>query len=371
MLAEAGGTEADQTKPEVGGACQAWCSWRSGYSLIQKVNKVSVTLLDNWGNGGADFTRTIPFDKLKNLMSKAQVDAARDAGRLMGETPRGFHLAMSKNPPEEPVKLESDVRAVLEKATFTTDSLKLTEQLERGLYLKVNKVLASTGGIWDKKRGVHVFQQDPRELFDLQAGELHADAVSIEGMRASLKAGVKVVSAPQLFPTPPDLARRMVEVAQVRPGMRILEPSAGTGNLMRAVYEKVKSEEICLIAVERQHSLADNLAATFPDASVKGNDFLECNGDFGKFDRILMNPPFENGADIKHIKHALTFLKPGGRLVAICANGPRQQEQLKSLVIQNGGDWEELPEGSFEGTGVRTAMLTLTAASAPRTTLFD
>jgi len=38
-----------------------------------------------------------------------------------------------------------------------------------------------------------------------------------------------------------------------------------------------------------------------------------------------MNPPFENGADIKHIQHAMKMLKPGGRLVAICANGPRQQ----------------------------------------------
>lgn len=60
------------------------------------------------------------------------------------------------------------------------------------------------------------------------------------------------------------------------------------------------------------------------------------------------------------------------RLVAICANGPRQQEQLKrGMVIASGGNWEELPEGTFEGTGVRTAMITLTAAAAPRTTLFD
>jgi hypothetical protein len=37
-----------------------------------------------------------------------------------------------------------------------------------------------------------------------------------------------------------------------------------------------------------------------------------------------LNPPFGNADDIKHIMHAWKMLKPGGRLVAICANGPRQ-----------------------------------------------
>lgn len=69
-----------------------------------------------------------------------------------------------------------------------------------------------------------------------------------------------------------------------------------------------------------------------------------------------------DGADIKHIKHAMTFLRPGGRLVALCANGPRQNAQLMPLVEEHGGTWEVLPEGSFksQGTGVNVAMLSLT-----------
>jgi hypothetical protein len=58
-------------------------------------------------------------------------------------------------------------------------------------------------------------------------------------------------------------------------------------------------------------------------------DFLECNGDLGTFDRIVMNPPFANADGIKHIMHAMKMMKPGGRLVAICANGPRQHDKLK------------------------------------------
>jgi 16S rRNA G1207 methylase RsmC len=70
-----------------------------------------------------------------------------------------------------------------------------------------------------------------------------------------------------------------------------------------------------------------------------------------------MNPPFANGQDIKHIEHALTLLKPGGRLVAICANGPRQQERLLPMATK----WKELPAGSFSdsGTEVNAAILVI------------
>jgi hypothetical protein len=54
------------------------------------------------------------------------------------------------------------------------------------------------------------------------------------GARAAA-AGVQVVTAPGLFPTPPKLATRMAALAKIEPGHRVLEPSAGTGNLVRAV----------------------------------------------------------------------------------------------------------------------------------------
>ena len=37
---------------------------------------------------------------------------------------------------------------------------------------------------------------------------------------------MQVVVAPQLFPTPPALAARMVEAADLKPGLCVLEPSA-------------------------------------------------------------------------------------------------------------------------------------------------
>lgn len=179
---------------------------------------------------------------------------------------------------------------------------------------------------------------------------------AFDDMRDSLKAGVQVVSAPQLFPTPPELAKRVIELAEIDPGVTVLEPSAGTGNLVKAIRESVDTE---VVGVEVNRELCRHLEKRFEsfELQVRNADFLTCNGDLGKFDRIVMNPPFANGADIKHILHALTFLNPGGRLVAICANGPRQQAALMPQAEQ----WIELEDAFVEaGTNVRTAIAVFT-----------
>jgi phospholipid N-methyltransferase len=177
-----------------------------------------------------------------------------------------------------------------------------------------------------------------------------------EAMKDTLKAGVKISVAPQLFPTPPSIAENMVELADIDSNMTILEPSAGTGNLIAAIEETgIKTE---ITAVEINHSLSEQLRQKHESCVVENSDFLECNGNLGKFDRIIMNPPYKNGEDIKHILHAKEFLREGGKLVALCANGPRQQKLLQAIADY----WVALPQGSFaeSGTNVNVAMLVIT-----------
>jgi len=78
-----------------------------------------------------------------------------------------------------------------------------------------------------------------------------------------------------------------------------------------------------------------------------------------------MNPPFANAQDIEHIQHAFSLLKVRGRLVAICANGPRQNDRLRPFVEELGGTWEVLPADTFKasGTSVNTVLLWLTRAT--------
>ena len=180
-------------------------------------------------------------------------------------------------------------------------------------------------------------------------------------MDKAAAAGVQVVIAPQLFPTPPELADRMVALADIRPGQKVLEPSAGTGRIIDAIRRNAHG--CAITAVELNCNMAHRLRTVDCVDDTRQADFLECNGDLGTFDRIVMNPPFANADDIKHIMHALKMLKPGGRLVAICANGPRQNDKLRPIVEARGGIWEELPSDTFicTGTSVRTVLLMLDA----------
>jgi protein-L-isoaspartate O-methyltransferase len=314
MLADSGGTVADRTGPEVGGAVRCWSSpgHGRGWAYITKVNKVTVTIMDKPPYGERLYRQNMPFDKLIAVMSRAEVEAARAEGRITEtEYKEGFFLLDAAPAEAAPAAAVTPTEKVSPETT-------LSEPSQAGLF---------------------------------------------EQMRQTLKEGVKVVSAPQLFPTPVTLADRMVQFARIEPGMRVLEPSAGTGRITAAILRAVKVQ---LTAVEVNHALASTLATHCPDVDVRCADFLSCNGDMGKFDRILMNPPFENRQDVSHIIHAVKMLKPGGKLVAICAGGPVQERILRPLAESHGGTWEPLPAGSFaeSGTGVNAVLLTINAVPA-------
>lgn len=185
--------------------------------------------------------------------------------------------------------------------------------------------------------------------------EAPKDDGDFKAMQNALRNGVavQVVSAPQLFPTPADIARQVVELADIEAGHAVLEPSAGTGALLSAL-PTVRPHGY-VTAVEINATLARNLEPLADD--VHCADFLMCNGNLGKFDRIVMNPPFENASDIRHIEHARHFLKPDGVLVAICANGPRQRARLMPIARE----WIDLPAGSFKasGTNVNAAIVVI------------
>jgi len=187
-------------------------------------------------------------------------------------------------------------------------------------------------------------------------------------LKDQAKVGVKIVTANQLFPTPPELAKRMMNAGQIMAGQRILEPSAGTGNLITAIRDRCTGHDCFrLVAVELHLGLIAGLKdlrnrslyANEQNFQIIDGDFLEIEGlELRSFDRVVMNPPFENGLDIKHIQRARSYLKPEGLLVAICADGPRQQSALRPICRS----WESLGPSMFEdqGTSVRTALMVMT-----------
>ncbi len=169
------------------------------------------------------------------------------------------------------------------------------------------------------------------------------------------------LNIPGFFPTPTKVIDRMLEEADIQPGMTVLEPSAGKGNIAERIRDE--HEGAVLDVVEYNNTLNEYLESQ--DFNVVGADFLSFDG---TYDRIIMNPPFEKGQDIDHVRHAYEMLKPGGRVVAIMSEGPFFRSDKKAMEFR---DWidelagvsEQLDEGSFidseRTTGVATRLVTI------------
>ena len=170
------------------------------------------------------------------------------------------------------------------------------------------------------------------------------------------------------FPTPRKVAEKAVQYAQIsctpsyRPGWTILEPSAGEGGLAEVIRE---------VAPTDTHIVCCEI---HPDrcATLRAKGFATVEADFIAqqpqpiYDRIIMNPPFDQQRDIDHVAHAVRFLKPGGKLVAIMSASVEFRQNKKSaafraLIEKMDGSIHDLPPGSFEesGTMVNTCIVVL------------
>lgn len=118
---------------------------------------------------------------------------------------------------------------------------------------------------------------------------------------------------PGFFPTPPVLARRVVELADIADDHRVLEPSAGIGSLADACPNRANID-----CYEINSAVAE--ACGNRGYAVVCRDFLD-ERPIPIYERVVMNPPFERSADATHVRHAFRFLKPGGRLVALVSAG--------------------------------------------------
>ena len=248
--------------------------------------------------------------------------------------------------------ISQDVMTVLSAAEISGSCLKLTGKLDRNLYVETNKVLDAAGGKWNRSAGAHVFDGDAAEAIE---------QILLTGEYSRTKQDFGQ------FDTPPELADRLVEMARIEPGMLVLEPSAGIGNI--AIPAAKKGANVVCYEIDQKR--VDRLSQANIDAGrviaqiFTVEDFLDESSDWS-YDRVVMNPPFAKQADIDHVLHAYRFLKPGGLLVAIMSAGVTFREDRKTRDFRNfveklGGTIEGLPAGSFKssGTMVNACIVTM------------
>jgi phospholipid N-methyltransferase len=171
-----------------------------------------------------------------------------------------------------------------------------------------------------------------------------------------------LMNIPGFFPTPPLVAEQLVTLACIEPGRRILEPSAGSGNLIDAVLQS--SGNVQLWYCEMNCFLLDVLREKYDGKDFvhfAGRDFLELDPATSKyqFDRIVMNPPFERGQDVDHILHAYPMLAPKGTLTAIVSAGgfhrkDNKTQGFRKLLEQSKAFVQQLPSEAFKSSGTMT-----------------
>lgn len=184
-----------------------------------------------------------------------------------------------------------------------------------------------------------------------------AESSKIEVERREAVKEIVSWNIPGFIPTPTPLAKYVVSIADIQPGMSVLEPQAGAGHIADEVPKDAN-----LICVERNYHLAEVL---------RGKGYKTVYADFltwepgQKFDRILMNPPFENLADIDHVVRAYNHLADAGKMVAIMGAGAFFRGDKKAVAFRawlvERGEAEPLPDKIFlaseRPTGIKTYLV--------------
>jgi predicted RNA methylase len=243
-------------------------------------------------------------------------------------------------------KIPENILSLLEQCTVQGNELVITcGQLGRKTYEALNKVLVALGGKWNRKAGAHVFPDDPSVRVEeaLLTGE-YSDKKKDFGF----------------FETPKELADEVVNLAQLIPAHKILEPSAGKGALVRAALRGFIpiGNIYCLEILLGNCATLEGLGS-----KVRQKDFLLTKPK-PVFDRIIMNPPFSvlgrPQADIDHVLHAFDYLKPRGRLVSIMGAGVRFRQNKKTVDFRKRVlEIRDNPPDSFKisGTSVNTIIV--------------
>ncbi|WP_028664447.1 SAM-dependent methyltransferase [Runella zeae] len=250
-------------------------------------------------------------------------------------------------PPSNPTEFQE---AILFAEISETGTI-IFKPLGRKLYVSVNTALETIGCKWDRK------------------SKCTTSNLSHDALLTALKSIIKNEEENprkkyQFFETPSSVADRMIELAELKPYHRALEPSAGRGAIIKAALKKIPS--IRFDAIELWDVNANILQSTLGDKlkTIGCLDFLEWEPVNTLYDRIVANPPFANNQDIDHIKKMYSLLSLGGRLVSISSTHwtfakEKKCEAFREWLIDVDANIYDIEADSFEYTKIATKLIVI------------
>ncbi len=254
--------------------------------------------------------------------------------------------------------METNYLSVLGDCTLRGNTILLpTYQVPAEIFPKVKRTLEGLGGTWSRQLKAYVFKQSP---------EPHWPQV-LKGEQINLVRQKRKKT--QFFPTPQPVIDAMLEYICIGTGHRVLEPSAGQGDICARLLSEFEGSQpwtldVCELDTDNRDYLIDQ------GYQVIAEDFLQLPKPPRGYHFIVANPPFAGLQDILHVQHMYECLAPGGRIVSIMsttwhegnasANEPLAKEFRHWLGCFFHGI-DDLPKGSFRasGTEVKTCLLCL------------
>lgn len=190
----------------------------------------------------------------------------------------------------------SKSRVVVEGMTVFDYSLPSTYMYCESIINAAERIFKMIGGYKDDTRtGYYRFTYDPKPVFE---------NLFINGTLPDQESH-------QFYATKGEIRSMTADLAEIRQGHTLLEPAAGFGDLLLELPDGVNTTAVEI------HPVAASLLRAKGFRTIE-QDFLTVTpAETGLYDRVLMNPPYSNGRWSRHLRHAITFIKPGGKLVAV------------------------------------------------------
>lgn len=164
-----------------------------------------------------------------------------------------------------------------------------------------------------------------------------------EAIRHVIVNGMVDYKSNQFYPTPESIVNDIEMYVGCTDGKRILEPSAGRGNIANR-FENIHcidKEELNIVILKQKHS------------NVICGDFLfyEVKKEIDKYDIIVMNPPYNKNQWKTHVEHALNILAEDGVIYAVLPSGKESYFDNCEVL--------ETYHNEFERTGITTCLYKL------------
>lgn len=251
-------------------------------------------------------------------------------------------------------KLTDLWKNVLQNSRIDGNRLYMQGQLDRKDYVELMKVLELMGWKWSKWQKCHIF-----DTYNLQE--------AIDEICETMEiVDIKVLY--QQYYTPPELAKRLVELACISETDNVLEPSAWRGAIVDVILEKTYHHIVCVeVDVENIKFLKDkyDVSGWMKDTcdwqwtlsrekkmNIYQWDFLDNWLNKNWFDKIIANPPFSKSQDVKHILKMYEHLDTGGRIVSIASASIRTRSgKVYDDFHALRPEFIEIEDGAFKESG--------------------